>query len=101
MQAVASAVKTPWKELYLDIRSTPDGTSRAAKLRVIPLAGPLILVPISGPVSATIQEIWKMRDACFSPPWFGMKMTITSQGAVDVDFNYDPTCTSDPAFRAN
>lgn len=60
-----------------------------------------IMVPLSGPVAATIQEIWKMRDACFSPPWFGMKMTITSQGAVDVDFNYDPTCTSDPAFRAN
>jgi hypothetical protein len=101
MQAAANAVKTPWKELFLDLRSNPAGTVRTLKLRVVSMSGALINVPIPQPIEATTQEIWKVRDACFSPPWYGMKMTISSAGQVAVDFNYDPTCTSDPAFSSN
>lgn len=100
MDAVHNAVKSPWKEFYLDLRSTPDGTSRAAKLRVIPVSGALIIVPISHVMADIIQDIWKM-NAFFSPPWYGMKMNITSEGQVRIDFSYDPACTSEPAFLAN
>ena len=101
MQAASTAIKTPWKELFLDLRSNPAGNVRTLKLRVVSMSGALISVPIPQPIEATAQEIWKVRDACFSPPWYGMRMTISSAGHVAVDFNYDPTCTSDPAFSSN
>ena len=100
MQLVHNAVKTPWKEFYLDLRSTPDGTSRAAKLRVIPVSGALITVPIPDVIADVIQDIWEM-NAYFVPPWYGMKMNVTSEGQVQINFNYDPTCVSEPAFLAN
>jgi hypothetical protein len=44
MQLVATAVRTPWKELSLEMRTSPDGTSRGMKLRVTPVSGALIAV---------------------------------------------------------
>lgn len=101
MQAASNAVKTPWKELFLDLRSNPAGNVRTLKLRVVSMSGALINVPVPQSIEATTQEIWKVRDACFSPPWYGMKMTISSAGQAAVDFNYDPTCTSETAFSSN
>ena len=100
MRLIHQTVSVPWKEAYLDLRSTPDGTSRAAKLRVIPVSGALITVPIPDVIADVIQDIWKM-NAFFSPPWYGMKMNITSEGQVQIDFSYDPSCVSEPAFLAN
>ena len=98
MQAVAGAVRAPWKELYVDIRSIPDGTAHDIKFRVIPVSGAPISMPTSKPMEATVREIWNMRDACFSPPWCGMKLTISSQGQCQINFNYNPNCKEDPAF---
>jgi hypothetical protein len=28
----------------------------------------------------------------FTAPWYGMKLTITSQGQCKVEFNYEPEC---------
>jgi hypothetical protein len=77
-QAVKSTVKTPWKELCFDVRSNPAGTTHSMKFRVTPVSGP--------------------RDAAFSHPFYGMKLTISCAGKCEVDFNYDPNCKEDPAF---
>jgi hypothetical protein len=98
MQAVHSSVQTPWKELYVDIRTTPDGKARHTKFRVIPVSGALITVPPSALIEDLVREIWNIKDACFRPPWYGMKLSITSDGNCRNEFKYEPDCKSDPAF---
>jgi hypothetical protein len=40
-----------------------------------------------------------MRDAYYSPPWYGMKLTMSSQSACNIDFNcYDLDCKAEPAL---
>jgi len=60
MQAVADAVKDPWKELYLDIRSNAGETSHSSKLRVIPVSGAVLSVAIPAEITITIIEILQM-----------------------------------------
>ena len=101
MQAVHAAVSTPWKEFYLNIRSTPDGKALDVEFHVIPVSGALISMRMPQLVEAIIRETWQMRDACFSPPWYGMKLTITSEGQCNINFNYDQNCSAGPAFSNN
>ncbi len=64
MQAVAVAVKTVWKELYLDIRSTPAGTAHAIIFRVISISGALLSVPTPTPIDALVREVWDRSSRC-------------------------------------
>ena len=98
MDAVLTAVKKPWKEFYLDVRSRPGQTSHSTKLRVTPVSGsPISVTPPAG-VTITIIEIVQMRDSFADEPWAGMKVTMSREGQCKVEFNYDPNCVDDPAF---
>jgi hypothetical protein len=90
MQAVTSTVKTPWKEINFEISSALDGTTFGVKFLVIPVSGAVINVPANKPILDLVREIWKMRDAFDSPGWRGMKLSISSEGSCNIDFNYDP-----------
>jgi hypothetical protein len=98
MQLVATAVRTPWKELSLEMRTSPDGTSRGMRLRVTPVSGALLAVRPTRAVEVALHNICEMRST-FTAPWYGMKLTITIQGQCKVEFNYEPECKKDPAFR--
>ena len=98
MDAVVAAVKKPWKELYLDVRSHPGQTAHKTKLRVIPVSGTLISVTPPAEVTITIIEILQMRSSFAEEPWSGMKVTMNYEGQCKVEFNYDPNCVDDPAF---
>jgi hypothetical protein len=89
MQAVASTVKTPWKELNFEISTALDGTAFGVKFLVIPVSGTLINVAPNNPILDLVCEIWRMRDAFDSPGWRGMKLSITSGGSCNVDFKCD------------
>jgi hypothetical protein len=89
MQAVHGSVNTPWKEFYVDIHPTPDGTAVDIEFRVIPVFGTLISVFTPKPLETIVREIWNMNQACFSPPWKGMKLTVTSEGDCKINFSYD------------
>ncbi len=101
MQAVDSTVHTPWREFCLDIRSTPDGEALDVRFYVVPVSGAPISVPMPQPVAAIVHETWQMRSACFSPPWYGMKLSITSEGQCKINFNYDPNCNAEPTISNN
>jgi len=88
IEAVTRTVKTPWKEVNLEICSTPDGTEYSVKILVIPVSGALIGVPTNKPILDLVCEIWKMRDTFDSPGWRGMKLSITSAGSCNIDFSY-------------
>lgn len=90
MQAVASTVKTPWKELNFEISTALNGTAFGVKFLVIPVSGALINVAPNRPILDLVREIWKMRDAFDSRGWRGMKLSITSAGSCNIDFKYDP-----------
>jgi hypothetical protein len=47
-----------------------------------------------------LNDLCEMRS-WFPEPWYGMRTTVTSEGKCDVNFNYDPKCLEDPAFRDN
>jgi hypothetical protein len=98
MQAVASGVNTPWEEFYLDIRSNPDGTARAIKFRVIPVSGGPRCLIAPKLIETIVNDLWEMRGAFSPETWYGMKLTISSKGQCNVDFNYDPNCRADPEF---
>lgn len=97
MQAVCDAVPTDWREVYLDMRSTPDGASRGMKLLVVNVAGEVLLLRPTASILDTLQKICEMR-MLFSPPWYGMRLTITSAGNCEVRFGPAPNCYDDPTF---
>ena len=98
MQAVSDAVTTDWREVYLDMRSTPDGNSRGMKLLVVNVAGEVFLLRPTASILDILRMICEMR-MLFSPPWYGMRLTITSAGNCEVRFSPAPDCYDDPAFR--
>ena len=101
VQTVHASVHTPWKELYLEIRCSSDGKSRRTNLHVVPMSGPPISVPSSALMDDLIADVWTMRNSSFRPPWYGMKLTLTSEGSCRNEFDYEPDRHSDPAFTKN
>ena len=97
MQAVCDAVPTDWREVYLEMRSTPDGASRGMKLLVVNVAGEVLLLRPTASILDTLQKICEMRIQ-FSPPWYGMRLAITNEGNCEVRFSPAPNCYDDPAF---
>ena len=98
VQAVWEAVPAGWREVYLDMRSTPDGGSRGMKLLVVNVADEVLLLRPTASILDTLQKICEMRRL-FSPPWYGMRLAITSEGNCEVRFSDAPNCYDDPAFR--
>lgn len=88
METVASQVTVEWKEFHLDARTGPAGTAPIWKLHVIPVYGPAIAVAPPGSLTLLISEFWQVRQI-FSPPWHGLKITITSAGECKVEFSYE------------
>jgi hypothetical protein len=98
MHAVCDAVPTEWREVYLDMRSTPDGASRGMKLLVVNVADEVLLLRPTASILHTLREICEMR-MLFSPPWYGMRLAITSAGNCEVRFSPALNCYDDPSFR--
>jgi hypothetical protein len=98
MQAVCDAVPEDWREVYVDMRSSPDGTSRGMKLLVVNAAREVLLLRPTPAILDTLQNICEMR-AQFSPPWYGMRLAMTSEGKCEVRFSPAANCYDDPAFR--
>ena len=97
MQAVCDAVQEDWREVYLDMRSTPDGAARGMKLLVVAASGEVLALRLTGPIEDTLRKICEMR-ALFVPPWYGMRLAMTSAGNCEVRFSGAPNCYEDPAF---
>ena len=98
MQGVHGAVQEDWREAYLDLRSTPDGASRGMKLTVVLASGQMLALRPGRAIEAALHRICEMRTA-FVPPWYGMRLAMTSAGNCEVRFSYEPACYDDPHFR--
>jgi hypothetical protein len=98
MQAVCDAVPTDWREVYLDMRATPDGASRGMKLLAVNVAGEVLLLRPTTSILDALQKICEMR-ALFSPAWYGMRLAMTSAGNCEIRFSPAPNCYDNPAFR--
>jgi len=95
---VANSVHVPWKEFCLEMRTSADGARRGLKICVTPEAGAVIALRPTRAVEVALHKICEMRST-FTAPWYGMKVTISSEGQGKVEFNYEPDCQKDPAFR--
>ena len=97
-QAVQASVGKKWKDAYLDVRSPPEGGSRTMKLRVNVSTKKVASVKTTADIDSTILRLFHLKDAAFTPRWYGLKLLVTHSGACEATYNYDPECEADEAF---
>jgi len=90
-----------WTFAFVDIRGDVD--SKVSKLRIA-LKDCLAQTLLDSSVEHTPTEVKRLfrkvweTQASFDKEWYGLKVTVFPGGKYDVEFNYDPKCSSDPKF---
>jgi hypothetical protein len=93
-----------WTFAFVDIRSPADAPeTRVGKLRIAfkdkPASG-LLDSSVEQPpyeVKDLFRELWPTRPS-FEKMWYGLTVKVFPDGKYNVEFNYDPKCSSDPKF---
>ncbi|WP_143393553.1 hypothetical protein [Fimbriiglobus ruber] len=98
--AAESESSSSWIAAVLDARFSDQDGSIMDKVRVEKPDGSV--GSISLPTEATLQLI-ALGDARPSGQdrWYGLLLRVTAEGACDVRFNYEPSCTDDESFYAS
>jgi hypothetical protein len=87
-----------WISAYLDARWFCDAEGFTSKLRVVLPDATLFGIQISREMETLLDKIWKVRKEDSSAVWYGLKVTVTPDGAVSTDLNTDPNCVVDPTW---
>jgi hypothetical protein len=88
MEAVHAAVTQPWREVHLEITTSPDGKTGSVRVRVVPESGAVTDIPLTQPIVSAAHEIWKLRSSGITPNWGAMRLLIASEGQCTVNFDY-------------
>jgi hypothetical protein len=88
-----------WKCTYYDVRTCDDGGTRVGKFRTI-LGNGDVYTAIETPIDAlkAISDLWHERNQGNLDRWHGFRISISSDGSVEVKFNYDDRCFEAPDF---
>jgi hypothetical protein len=95
-----------WGSCFYDYRREPSGDMRISKLRIVLADGkltylddpPIEKTPVESRVAPFFNKLWEIRKTASADKWYGIKITIESDGKCKVDFDYDPECAADPTF---
>ena len=66
--------------------------------RVTLVSGAVVGVPTSSEIDSAVNEMWKVKGAVLSPPWYGLELTMNIVCECGVKYNYDPKCDEDESF---
>jgi hypothetical protein len=89
-----------WSFAFVDIRGS---NTRVSKLRIAfkdKAAATLRDSSVRrtpGELGDLFDELWPTRPS-FGKMWYGLKVTVFPDGKYNVEFNYDPKCSSDTKF---
>jgi hypothetical protein len=86
---------TGWTSVFLDVRYKPSRTIWATKVEATVAGLPVSLNVSSTPLEDLLSQIGKTQ---IGEPFYGFVLTLSAEGEVDVQLNYDPKCFSDLRF---
>jgi hypothetical protein len=88
-----------WLSAYLDARWFSDGEGFKAKIRVVkPNDASDGSIQLSYEIEDLLLEISSMRKEGSVTGWYGLKITVGSDGALTTDLDADPNCVVDPTW---
>jgi|GEM_PF-3550918 hypothetical protein len=101
-EIVAAANDEPkaagWTAVTLDARFSNTSSMTVRKVRAT--VGTTLVSVDSGYRRMPILT-FQLRNTNIGSPFYGVLLTVTAGGEVDVRLNYDPNCYTDPAFAAS
>jgi hypothetical protein len=86
-----------WNKAFLDVRYSEDGGRWARNSEATVGSKSVSCNFSSGTLNRLLGDIWQAR---LGEQFYGFVLSLTSLGEVEVKFNYDANCFSDPAFWA-
>jgi hypothetical protein len=99
---VAAANNEPkaagWTAVTLDARFSNMSSTTMRKVRATVGAA---LVSVDSAYGRMPILTYQLRNTNIGSPFYGVLLTVTAGGEVDVRLNYDPNCYADPAFAAS
>ncbi|MFO0823233.1 MAG: hypothetical protein U0792_08945 [Gemmataceae bacterium] len=88
-----------WVSAYLDARWFSDAEGFISKVRVVLPNGDLYgLLRVTHDMKALLEKVWGLRKEDSFAQWYGLKITVNSDGVISTDFNNDPNCVVDPMW---
>ncbi len=101
-ETVAAANNEPkaagWTAVTLDARFSSTSSTTIRKVRAT--VGNA-LVSVSSAYGRMPLLTHQLRNTNIAFPFYGVTITVTAGGEVDVRLKYDPNCYTDPAFAAS
>jgi hypothetical protein len=87
-----------WTEAFLDARFDPEGAACIRKFRVQLPGAKLGALRGSDDVTRLVFELWDLRSQTLANNWYGVKVSVSPDGACRLDVNFDPHCVNDSGF---
>lgn len=101
-ETVAAANDEPkaagWTAVMLDARFSNTSSMTIRKVRATVRAA---LVSVDSAYGRMPILTYQLRNTNIGSPFYGVMITVTPSGEVDVRLNYDPNCYTDPTFAAS
>ncbi|MDY3557156.1 hypothetical protein R5W24_006343 [Gemmata sp. JC717] len=90
---------SPWISAFVDARWFADAEGFTSKLRVVLPNGKLHgSLRVTSDMKTLLDKVWKVRKEDSAAEWYGLKVTISPDGAVTTELNTDPNCVADPTW---
>ena len=87
-----------WIKAFLDARFDPEGAACIEKSRVQVAGGKLGGLRVSDDVTRLVHELWDLRSQTLANNWYGLKISVSPDGACRLVFNFDPDCINESSF---
>jgi hypothetical protein len=96
-QATREAGDTEWIVATYDVRGTESGGVCTLTVEFQP-GKEAIYLEEDAKLAFKSQYIWDAQHILFGRALYGLKISVTRDGRSQIDYNYDPSCISDPSF---
>ncbi len=99
LSTLANSVDKSWQQIYIDTRSSADGTSRSQKIRLLSLDKEPQGPKSGKEIDNLVSQLWQAKDSApEKESWYGITITVARDGTVNVQFNHDPECIEGDDF---
>ncbi len=97
-KSAAKAKAPAWVSAFVDARWFSDAEGWSAKFRVLLPNGSQHSVRTTDEMDTLLDKLRGVRKEDSSAEWYGLKVTVTPDGAVTTELNNDPNCVVDPTW---